>query len=99
MQAIAGGATNKPKEQIVDFDSADVNDDLAVVEYVDDMYKFYKLEEVIFFSSFRLLGFSIFFHFYLMNVTNAGCEPSQRLLQYTARSQFKNESTYHGVAV
>ncbi|KAM5575746.1 G2/mitotic-specific cyclin S13-7-like [Rosa sericea] len=43
-KAMAGGTTN-PKEQIVDFDSADVNDELAVVEYVDDMYKFYKLEE------------------------------------------------------
>lgn len=54
---MACGATNKPKEQIVDFDSADVNDELAVVEYVDDMYKFYKLEEVI---SYPLLGFSYF---------------------------------------
>ncbi|PRQ21446.1 putative cyclin [Rosa chinensis] len=44
-EAMAGGATNKPKEQVVDFDSADFNDELAVVEYVDDMYKFYKLEE------------------------------------------------------
>nr|P34801.1 RecName: Full=G2/mitotic-specific cyclin-2 [Antirrhinum majus]CAA53729.1 mitotic-like cyclin [Antirrhinum majus] len=35
----------KPKEQIVDIDAADVNNDLAVVEYVEDMYKFYKSAE------------------------------------------------------
>lgn len=45
MQA-ACGLTKKPKEQIVDIDSADINNELAVVEYVEDMYKFYKLVEV-----------------------------------------------------
>ncbi|PRQ35243.1 putative cyclin [Rosa chinensis] len=44
-KAMACGVTNKPKEQIVDFDAADVNDELAVVEYVDELYKFYKLDE------------------------------------------------------
>ncbi|XP_050371546.1 G2/mitotic-specific cyclin S13-7-like [Argentina anserina] len=44
-KAMAGGDTNKQKEQILDFDRADVNDELAVVEYVDELYKFYKLEE------------------------------------------------------
>ncbi|KAM5582582.1 G2/mitotic-specific cyclin S13-7 [Rosa sericea] len=44
-KAMACGDTNKLKEQIVDFDAADVNDELAVVEYVDELYKFYKLEE------------------------------------------------------
>ncbi|KAL2535239.1 Histidine kinase CKI1 [Forsythia ovata] len=33
------------KEQIVDIDAADVNNDLAVVEYVEEIYKFYKLVE------------------------------------------------------
>ncbi|KAK6923257.1 Cyclin, N-terminal [Dillenia turbinata] len=42
---VACGLTNKPKEDIVDIDSADVNNELAVVEYVEDMYKFYKLAE------------------------------------------------------
>lgn len=37
--------TNKPKE-IVDIDAADVNNELAAVEYLDDIYKFYKLVEV-----------------------------------------------------
>lgn len=36
----------KPKEQIVDIDAADANNELAVVEYVEDIYKFYKLIEV-----------------------------------------------------
>lgn len=38
--------TNKPKEQIVDIDAADAGNDLAAVEYVEDIYKFYKLVEV-----------------------------------------------------
>ncbi|KAK9932426.1 hypothetical protein M0R45_019664 [Rubus argutus] len=44
-KAMACGVTNKPNEQIVDFDETDANDELAVVEYVDELYKFYKLEE------------------------------------------------------
>ncbi|KAJ4724188.1 Cyclin [Melia azedarach] len=42
---IACGITKKPKDLMVNIDAADVNDELAVVEYVDDMYKFYKLTE------------------------------------------------------
>ncbi|GMN53180.1 hypothetical protein TIFTF001_022323 [Ficus carica] len=42
---MACGITNKPKEQIVDIDAADVNNELAAVEYVEDMYSFYKLVE------------------------------------------------------
>ncbi|MCL7024373.1 hypothetical protein MKW94_019822 [Papaver nudicaule] len=34
-----------PKEPIVDIDTADVNNPLAVVEYVMDIYKYYKLTE------------------------------------------------------
>ncbi|KAL2230959.1 G2/mitotic-specific cyclin-1-like [Sesamum indicum] len=41
----AFGLSNKPKVQIVDIDAADVNNDLAVVEYVDEIYKFYKSVE------------------------------------------------------
>lgn len=41
----ACGLTNKPKAQIVDIDAADANNELAAVEYVEDMYKFYKLVE------------------------------------------------------
>ena len=61
---MAGGDANKPKEQIVDFDKADVNDELAGVEYVDELYKFYELEEVITYllspTHICLLGFSIY---------------------------------------
>ncbi|XAR48301.1 hypothetical protein NMG60_11031067 [Bertholletia excelsa] len=38
----ACGLANKPKEQINDIDAADKNNELAVVEYVEDIYKFYK---------------------------------------------------------
>ncbi|XP_061963548.1 G2/mitotic-specific cyclin S13-7-like [Populus nigra] len=41
----ACGIANKLKEQIIDIDAADVNNDLAGVEYVEDIYKFYKLVE------------------------------------------------------
>ncbi|TQD89842.1 hypothetical protein C1H46_024608 [Malus baccata] len=44
-KAMALGVNIKPKEKIVEIDSADVNDELAVVEYIDDLYKFYKLTE------------------------------------------------------
>ncbi|BBN69610.1 Cyclin family protein, partial [Prunus dulcis] len=44
-KAMACGVDIKPKEKIVDFDSADVSDELAVVEYIDDLYQFYKLTE------------------------------------------------------
>lgn len=43
----ACGVTAKPEDQIVNIDVGGVNDDLAVVEYVDDIYKFYKLTEVL----------------------------------------------------
>ncbi|PIN19653.1 Cyclin B [Handroanthus impetiginosus] len=41
----ACGQSNKPKEQIVDIDASDVDNDLAVVEYVEEMYMFYKSVE------------------------------------------------------
>ncbi|KAJ6967865.1 hypothetical protein D5086_028847 [Populus alba] len=41
----ACGVANKPKGQVIDIDAADVNNDLAGVEYVEDIYKFYKLVE------------------------------------------------------
>ncbi|KNA09497.1 hypothetical protein SOVF_152720 [Spinacia oleracea] len=41
----ACGLTNKPKEPIVDIDASDVDNELAVVEYVEDIYTFYKIAE------------------------------------------------------
>ncbi|KAL9425107.1 hypothetical protein AB3S75_032107 [Citrus x aurantiifolia] len=41
----ACGLAQKPKEQIVDIDAKDANNDLAGIEYVEDIYKFYKLVE------------------------------------------------------
>lgn len=43
---VACGVTDK-QDQIVNIDMGDENDDLAVAEYVDDIYKFYKLTEVL----------------------------------------------------
>ena len=43
---VACGLANKPKELTVDIDACDVENELAVVEYVEDIYKFYKLAEV-----------------------------------------------------
>ncbi|KAK3027997.1 hypothetical protein RJ639_039087, partial [Escallonia herrerae] len=41
----ACGITGKPKVQIMDIDTQDAKNELAVVEYVEDIYKFYKLAE------------------------------------------------------
>ncbi|KAL6564924.1 hypothetical protein OROMI_016374 [Orobanche minor] len=41
----ACGALEKPKDLIVDIDAADVDNELAAVEYVEDIYNFYKLTE------------------------------------------------------
>ncbi|MCL7037779.1 hypothetical protein MKW94_007406 [Papaver nudicaule] len=41
----ACGITDRPKEAIIDIDGADANNHLAAVEYVEDLYKFYKLTE------------------------------------------------------
>ncbi|XP_073273552.1 G2/mitotic-specific cyclin-2-like [Primulina huaijiensis] len=41
----AHGLSEKQKEDIVDIDAADVNNDLAVVEYVEEMYNYYKSAE------------------------------------------------------
>ncbi|KAG6679051.1 hypothetical protein I3842_14G111400 [Carya illinoinensis] len=41
----ACGLTNKPKDPVENIDVSDVDNELAVVEYVDDMYNFYKHAE------------------------------------------------------
>ncbi|KAL6555314.1 G2/mitotic-specific cyclin-2 [Orobanche gracilis] len=41
----ACGLSSKSKVQIVDIDADDVDNDLAVVEYIEDMYSFYKSAE------------------------------------------------------
>ncbi|KAG2670949.1 hypothetical protein I3760_14G110400 [Carya illinoinensis] len=41
----ACGLTNKPKDPVENIDASDVDNELAVVEYVDDMYNFYKHAE------------------------------------------------------
>jgi len=43
----------------VDIDAADVEDELAVVEYVEDMYKYYKHAEVMFHFLSRLVNFPL----------------------------------------
>ncbi|URE28317.1 Cyclin, C-terminal domain, partial [Musa troglodytarum] len=42
---VACGLTDKPKELVDDIDEADKDDELAVVDYVEDIYKFYKSAE------------------------------------------------------
>ncbi|XP_057549596.1 G2/mitotic-specific cyclin S13-7-like [Amaranthus tricolor] len=41
----ACGLSNKPKEEIADIDASDIDNELAVVEYVEDIYKYYKEAE------------------------------------------------------
>ncbi|MQM15681.1 hypothetical protein Taro_048631 [Colocasia esculenta] len=46
---VACGISGKPAEIVPDIDAPDVGDQLAVVDYVEDIYRFYKLSE----NSFR----------------------------------------------
>ncbi|ONK55438.1 uncharacterized protein A4U43_UnF3370 [Asparagus officinalis] len=41
----ACGVSEKLKDSIPDIDASDIGDQLAVVDYVEDLYKFYKLSE------------------------------------------------------
>ncbi|KAI3829043.1 hypothetical protein L1987_03157 [Smallanthus sonchifolius] len=41
----ACGIKTKPKDPVVNIDESDINNELAEVEYVEDIYKFYKLSE------------------------------------------------------
>lgn len=43
----ARGVTFKLEGQVVNVDTRHVNDAMAVVEYIDDIYKFYKPTEVL----------------------------------------------------
>lgn len=43
---VACGIVDKPKVQVEDIDAVDADNQLAVVDYVEDIYKFYKLAEV-----------------------------------------------------
>ncbi|XP_039128192.1 G2/mitotic-specific cyclin S13-7-like [Dioscorea cayenensis subsp. rotundata] len=42
---VACGIVDKPKVQVEDIDAVDADNQLAVVDYVEDIYKFYKLAE------------------------------------------------------
>ncbi|PHU02930.1 hypothetical protein BC332_28181, partial [Capsicum chinense] len=43
---VVRGLSKNPKKQTVDIDAADMNNELEVFEYVEDIYSFYKLVEV-----------------------------------------------------
>ncbi|KAL3530150.1 hypothetical protein ACH5RR_009472 [Cinchona calisaya] len=45
-KAAARGISNKPRDVIVDIDAEDIDNELAAVEYIEDIYKFYKETEV-----------------------------------------------------
>lgn len=42
---VACGITTRPKDPVVNIDESDINNELAEVEYVEDIYMFYKLSE------------------------------------------------------
>lgn len=42
---VACGITTKPKDPVVNIDESDINNELAEVEYVEDIYTFYKQSE------------------------------------------------------
>ncbi|XP_020114739.1 cyclin-B1-1-like [Ananas comosus] len=61
----ACGLTGKPKELVQDIDASDADDQLAVVDYVEDIYLFYKLAEVRIFS--RITAFIRLYIFTLVS--------------------------------
>lgn len=63
---VACGLINKPQNEIIkNIDASDVDDELAAVEYVDDIYKYYKLTEVIIYKPhlYHSFSFQDFTHF------------------------------------
>lgn len=54
---VACGLAYKPKDAVEDIDATDIDNELAAVEYIDDIYKFYKLTEVITIMFLSMLGF------------------------------------------
>lgn len=55
----ACGLTSKPKDPKVDIDAADADNELAVVEYLDEIYQFYKLTEVLTCNSTLILSLTV----------------------------------------
>lgn len=49
------------KEQIVNIDAPDAENELAAVEYIEDMYKFFKLVEVYYYFLCISYSISLFF--------------------------------------
>jgi hypothetical protein len=47
---VACSISEKTNQQIDEIDLPDVNNQLAVVEYVQDLYRFYDKQQVFFFS-------------------------------------------------
>ncbi|GKD35746.1 G2/mitotic-specific cyclin S13-7-like protein, partial [Tanacetum coccineum] len=42
---VACGINARPKDHVVNIDASDINNELAETEYVEDIYKLYKLSE------------------------------------------------------
>ena len=67
----ACGLAYKPKDLVVDIDATDIGNELAAVEYIDDIYKFYKLTEVCSMLCSVLTSlYSPFFSIFLPSVSN-----------------------------
>ncbi|KNA24344.1 hypothetical protein SOVF_016440 [Spinacia oleracea] len=49
----ACGLTTRPRELVADIDAADADNELAVVEYVEEIYKFYRITE----NEYRLIDY------------------------------------------
>jgi len=50
-----------PKDLVENIDASDKDNELAATEYIDDIYKYYKLSEVMFYA-FVLCFFSIYIY-------------------------------------
>lgn len=83
----ACGLTIKPKNPIAEIDLGDLDNELAVVEYVEDMYKFYKQAEVrsllcLYHSTYLSIDPSL----YLSNANLCGCRMRAEFMTTLIRS-------------
>lgn len=54
-----------PKDFVENIDASDKENELAATEYIDDIYKYYKLSEVIFYALFCVSSLYCFFFYFL----------------------------------
>lgn len=89
MYKVACGLTGKPKELIDEIDAADTENQLAVVDYIEDIYKFYKSVEVL--KNVSFITNWVYTNLFLW-ITNAARKQAPRLHGFASGDQRKDEN-------